>query len=83
MCFTVLDFGNNFFETTFLLRTGELARALLLYIHSSNYINNEKRGRGDAPVARYTCRVAVRSPDERSEELSRSESRKRVRDQVG
>ena len=26
-----LDFGNNFFETTFLLRTGELARALLLY----------------------------------------------------
>ena len=49
----------------------------------SNYIATEKRGRGDAPVARCTCRVAVRSPDERSEELSRSESRKRVRDQVG
>ena len=30
--------------------------------------------------ARCTCGEAVRFPDERSEELSRSESRKRVRD---
>ena len=29
--------------------------------------------------ARCTCREAIRFPDERSEELSRSESRKRVR----
>ena len=76
-------FENNFFETTFLWRTGELARTLLLYCTKAIITPQKKRGRGDAPVARCTCRVAVRSPDERSEELSRSESRKRVRDQVG
>ena len=32
-----------------------------------------------ALIVRCTCREAVRFPDERSEELSRSERRKRVR----
>ena len=39
--------------------------------------------RRNAPVARCTCREAIRFLDEQSEELSRSESRKRVRNQVG
>lgn len=39
--------------------------------------------RRNAPVARCTCREAIRFLDEQSEELSRSESRKSVRGRVG
>jgi hypothetical protein len=43
------------FETTFLLRTGELARVLLL-IKSTR----KKRGRGDAPVAKRSGWVSAK-----------------------